>query len=136
MKRYFQTEMVWWLLVAIIGLFLVFAVPVKADDASERKQFFHDVKDAIFFDGTRYNCCGEGDATRARIIASHGDMLAVEIIDTMRHPTAKKGEIVNVPRRLIVKYPLSPQKMGTILFLNTVAKNRSPYCLVQQRAGG
>jgi len=109
--------------------------PVIAD---ERKQFFEDVKQAEFFDGTTYNCCGEGDAVKARVIASSKDAVAVEITDPMKHPTAKRGEIVSVPIKKIVKWPLAPQKMGTILFLS-VSKQielRRTYCLVQQQAGG
>lgn len=109
-----------------------------AQSPEDRKQFFQDVKDAEFFDGKRFNCCGPGDATKARILASHGDVLAVEITDPMRHPTAKKGDVVTVPRKLIVKHPMAPEGMGTILFLSIEAKarHRRPYCLVQKKAGG
>lgn len=109
-----------------------------AQSPEARKQFFHDVKDAEFFDGKRFNCCGPGDATRARIIGSGGGMLAVEITDPMRHPTAKKGDVVTVPRKLIVKHPMAPEGMGTILFLSieSKAQHRRPYCLVQKKAGG
>ena len=119
---------------SLIALLLVCS-PVIAD---ERKQFFEDVKRAEFFDGQIYNCCGEGDAVKARVIASSKDAVAVEIIDPMKHPTAQRGEIVSVPIKKIVKWPLAPEKMGTILFLS-VSKQpelRRPYCLVQQRAGG
>lgn len=103
-----------------------------------RKKFFKEVTEAKFFDGSEFNCCGPGDATKARVIASRDGVLAVEILDPMRHPTAKAGEIVSVPARKIVKWPRSPVGMGTILFLGT-SKNpveRVPFCLVQKRAGG
>lgn len=122
------------LMVAVTG----FASLARAQSPEARKQFFQDVKEAKFFDGSGFNCCGPGDATKARVIASRDGVLAVEILDPMRHPTAKAGEIVSVPARKIVKWPISPEGMGTILFLSTSKKpaERIPFCLVQKKAGG
>lgn len=124
--------------ICILSATVFMASGAAAQSPEARKQFFQGVKAAEFFDGKRFNCCGPGDATRARILASHGGMLAVEITDPMRHPTARKGDVVTVPRRLIVKHPMAPEGMGTILFLSIDSKeeHRRPYCLVQQRAGG
>lgn len=124
----------------VIALFLIGAIVAHAQSPMERKQFFHDVKQARFFNGKTYNCCGEGDATRVKVlpIDGKGQVVAVEILDPMKHPTAKKGEIVSVPVSKLVKWPQSPEGMGTILFLSIAGKpsQRIPYCLVQKRAGG
>ena len=128
----------WLALAGLILILIVLATAGNAQSPEGRKQFFEDVKDAQFFDGRRFNCCGPGDATRAKVIASSHGMLAVQIIDPMRHPTAKTGEVYTVPQRLIVRKPMAPEGMGTILFLGVSADRalRNPFCLVQQRAGG
>jgi hypothetical protein len=122
----------------VIALFLIGAIVAHAQSPEARRQFFEDVKRAQFFDGRRFNCCGPGDATKAKIISSGQGMLAVQIVDPMRHPTAKAGEVYAVPRKLIVRKPMAPEGMGTILFLSIAGKQsqRTPFCLVQKRAGG
>ena len=122
----------------LIALFLIGAIVAHAQSPEARRQFFEAVKNAQFFDGRRFNCCGPADATRAKIIGSGKGMLAVQIVDPMRHPTAKVGEVYTVPQKLIVRKPMAPEGMGTILFLSvsSLKEARRPFCLVQRRAGG
>lgn len=131
----------------VIALFLIGAIVAHAQSPEARAQFWQDVKDAQFFDGRRFNCCGPGDATRAKVIGSGRGMLAVQIIDPMRHPTAKTGEVYTVPQKLIVKKPMAPESLfpvdqkdgaNVIFFLSVspLKEARRPFCLVQKRAGG
>ena len=137
----------WLALAGLILILIVLATAGNAQSPEGRKQFFEDVKDAQFFDGRRFNCCGPGDATRAKVIGSSHGVLAVQIIDPMRHPTAKTGEVYTVPQTLIVKKPMAPESLfpvdqkdgaNVIFFLSVspVKAARRPYCLVQKRAGG
>ena len=133
---------------AAFGIMTVFLfATARAQSPSERQRFFEAVKDARFFDGRRFNCCGPGDATRAKIIGSGQGMLAVQIIDPMRHPTAKAGEVYTVPQSLIVRKPMAPESLfpadqkdgaNVIFFLGVVAdkKLRNPFCVVQKGSGG
>lgn len=137
----------WLALICLVLIAAIMATAGHAQQMNERKQFFEAVKDAQFFDGRRFNCCGPGDATRAKIIGSGRGMLAVQIIDPMRHPTAKAGEVYTVPQKLIVKKPMAPESLfpvdqkdgaNVIFFLSVspLKEARRPFCLVQKRAGG
>jgi len=125
----------------VIALFLIGAIVAHAQSPEARKQFFADAKRAEMHTGKKpVNCCGEGDATMVKQIATSRDgrYVAVEILAPMRHPTAKKGEVVTVPIERMVKWPRTPEGMGTILFLSVEPEmnKRRPYCLVQKRTGG
>lgn len=135
----------WAVFVLLVIIWIVLATAGHAQ--TSRKDFFEAVKDAQFFNGKTFNCCGPGDATRAKVIQSSHGMLAVQIIDPMRHPTAKAGEVYTVPQSLIVKKPMAPESLfpidqkdgaNVIFFLGTSADRalRNPFCVVQKQTGG
>ncbi len=102
---------------------------IAAEPLTLRQQFFKDSKSARLIDGSQQDCCGVGDAVRVKILAQSGSVIAAEIIDTMRHPAAKVGQLINVPVNKLARWPLAPSQMGTILFINY---GLHPYCLMQR----
>ncbi len=112
-------------MVAVTGL----ASFARSEPLTLRQQFFKDSKSARLIDGSQQDCCGVGDAVRVKILAQSGGMIAAKVIATMRHPTAKVGELVNVPVIKLARFPTAPSELGTILFMSY---SKYPYCLMQQ----
>lgn len=101
----------------------------KADERALRAKFFKDAKSAQLVNGTTQDCCGVGDAMRVKVLGRAGNGYAVEVVDPMRHPTAKKGAYIIVPAGKVAKWPVVPQGMGVILFA-APWRMRRPFCLM------
>ena len=114
-----------------IILFLFISVGVHAADGpmTLRQQFFADSKKAKLIDGAGQDCCGVADAVRVKLWEQKGSHVPAEVIDPMRHPTAKRGDIIVVPVKRLARWPLAPSELGNILFIN---KYKQPYCLMRQ----
>lgn len=104
----------------------------KADD--ERAAFFRDAKKAIrICDPPKQtkDCCGLGDGVKVRV--QYGDNIIATVTGTGRHPTAKVGQQVVIPKCAIAKWPVVPASMRTdFLFIGSTGV---VHCFFPQAGG-
>lgn len=113
MTRLWSTVLTGLLVVVLLALLLTHsraAEPAPADRAA----FFKRMEWATLAGRDeagkrrRRNCCGEGDWTLGKIVGPAPGGVLYEVTDPRRHPSAKPGDRVTVPRELFVIDGASP----------------------------
>lgn len=134
MSRFWSTALTGLLVVVLLALFLT-GGRAEDDAARERREFFKNAdKATLICDGKRIEgvaCCGQADGAAAR--AQYGSNIIATITKTLRHPTAKPGDQIIIPKCKIAVWPVVPASMKTdVVFMS---KAKSVYCFFPQAGG-